>query len=870
MFYIVNEVRSKKRNEIVDEPVNAASFPGKGYHMQTHHCLIRKEVPNECRVLRNKNRTSARVTCSEAKHGSTPGSFLHWLGISRRYTWLRHWSSGPRLAVAMATAGVSAELRSARPTDEFPPPPPPFYHTTNSSFGTKFLHWLLHRCEDTPSLTELHVIEAHNCEVFLYWRRVTQGVPHNVWSNDKRIAKLDGFCFHQTFEDWTGSKMYLMFDGLSHSESCTTKINAKKLKITNNCWKRTTVAERLACSPATKAIRVQSPAGSLRIFACGNRAKRCRWSAGFLRELPFPPPFHSDTAPYSYQSPPLPLKTSMLRAQVNFLNIVATCRWQQTPLDERCTSVYVAIIPNVIHYPRRHLNFDAQLVLGGSRDLSRLGAIVFSAGPHTLPDRSDPQGGSGPTWNYPAPFLESSSSTPSRSYDVLLHRHCGFLRWLLHRCEDTPSLIELHVIVAHNCEVFPFWCRVTQGVSHKAWPNDKRIAKPDNSVVRPAVLDLKSFLFFVVSCSTTHRVHNFAKSNCTCSHKRKRKQFKSLLTLVDAGLRSLRQGGKPALVVRQPLQQWLELACDKEIGWSRFLSVQEQFLHVAICMQNLVHYRTEAQARISRPKQISRSKAGDVSFQESSARVAVTLANKDSYWKRTGTCLIKRMAGNTRLAHCLSTILTCENPVTRPGIESRFALVGGKPSSRSAPMAPKSIVNFSPTDASNVNVYLRVYISHGIRVAAMRASEGTATLSLAPAGGGADNSMFRGTWRAIENRNYTTTGQTLAFHNTVYTTSLIPQPESPQRIPKLEIFLSISKRCRPGPQEESPCHPGATLMAMLAASVPPVVILVTMLPVSISAVILLARVLAIVATSQNFWKLPTYRMSLCGSPALAG
>ncbi|KAJ8870524.1 hypothetical protein PR048_029547 [Dryococelus australis] len=47
-----------------------------------------------------------------------------------------------------------------------------------------------------------------------------------------------------------------------------------------------TVAEQLACSPPTKAIRVQSPAGSLRIFACENCARRCRWSAGFVGDLP--------------------------------------------------------------------------------------------------------------------------------------------------------------------------------------------------------------------------------------------------------------------------------------------------------------------------------------------------------------------------------------------------------------------------------------------------------------------------------------------------------------------------------------------------------------------------------------------------------
>ncbi|KAJ8875285.1 hypothetical protein PR048_023180 [Dryococelus australis] len=74
------------------------------------------------------------------------------------------------------------------------------------------------------------------------------------------------------------------------------------------------VAERLACSPPTKPIRVQSPAGSLRIFARGNRAGRCRWSAGFLGDLPFPPAFHSGAATNSPQSPSSAIKISILRA----------------------------------------------------------------------------------------------------------------------------------------------------------------------------------------------------------------------------------------------------------------------------------------------------------------------------------------------------------------------------------------------------------------------------------------------------------------------------------------------------------------------------------------------------------------------------
>ncbi|KAJ8882834.1 hypothetical protein PR048_014648 [Dryococelus australis] len=52
-----------------------------------------------------------------------------------------------------------------------------------------------------------------------------------------------------------------------------------------------TLAEWLNCSPPTEANRAQTPAGSLGFFVSGNRAGQCSWSAGFLENLPFLPPY---------------------------------------------------------------------------------------------------------------------------------------------------------------------------------------------------------------------------------------------------------------------------------------------------------------------------------------------------------------------------------------------------------------------------------------------------------------------------------------------------------------------------------------------------------------------------------------------------
>ncbi|KAJ8874600.1 hypothetical protein PR048_025466 [Dryococelus australis] len=50
------------------------------------------------------------------------------------------------------------------------------------------------------------------------------------------------------------------------------------------------VAERLACSPPPRRTGLDPRPGHFRIFAWGNRAGRCRWSAGFIDDLQFTPP----------------------------------------------------------------------------------------------------------------------------------------------------------------------------------------------------------------------------------------------------------------------------------------------------------------------------------------------------------------------------------------------------------------------------------------------------------------------------------------------------------------------------------------------------------------------------------------------------
>ncbi|KAJ8868577.1 hypothetical protein PR048_030115 [Dryococelus australis] len=82
-----------------------------------------------------------------------------------------------------------------------------------------------------------------------------------------------------------------------------------------------------------------SKPGHLRMFECGRRAGRCRWSAGFLGVLPFAPSFHSGTAPYSPQSPGSALKTSLSRAATHSSRIRHGLPTEYLQTQQGCTEL---------------------------------------------------------------------------------------------------------------------------------------------------------------------------------------------------------------------------------------------------------------------------------------------------------------------------------------------------------------------------------------------------------------------------------------------------------------------------------------------------------------------------------------------------
>ncbi|KAJ8893885.1 hypothetical protein PR048_006486 [Dryococelus australis] len=134
------------------------------------------------------------------------------------------------------------------------------------------------------------------------------------WSSS---ARRGGHANPASFGRLSASRVDLHYHSLIALSTLITTLSQSHSEVTSEIARRgSRMAEpyRLACSAPTRAIRVQSLAGSLQIFAFGNRAEQSRWSAGLLGDLPPPPPPRHGAAPYSPQSPPSVLKASMLRA----------------------------------------------------------------------------------------------------------------------------------------------------------------------------------------------------------------------------------------------------------------------------------------------------------------------------------------------------------------------------------------------------------------------------------------------------------------------------------------------------------------------------------------------------------------------------
>ncbi|KAJ8882931.1 hypothetical protein PR048_014770 [Dryococelus australis] len=83
---------------------------------------------------------------------------------------------------------------------------------------------------------------------------------------------------------------------------------ADRLRFSRSCWRGDFVHANVTTSlplPATLRQMSYYICGRSWIFICGNPAGRCRWSVGFLGDLPFPQPFHSGAAPYSPRFTPI-------------------------------------------------------------------------------------------------------------------------------------------------------------------------------------------------------------------------------------------------------------------------------------------------------------------------------------------------------------------------------------------------------------------------------------------------------------------------------------------------------------------------------------------------------------------------------------
>ncbi|KAJ8894706.1 hypothetical protein PR048_000013 [Dryococelus australis] len=106
------------------------------------------------------------------------------------------------------------------------------------------------------------------------------------------------------------------------------------------------VAQRLGCSPPPRRIRFDPRSGDSRIFASGNRAGQCRWSAGFLGYLLFFPHLYSGTVPFSLNSTLIVSQDTVVK--LSQLEVVAMCVGTRVCVGERRRHVVCTVGPMLL------------------------------------------------------------------------------------------------------------------------------------------------------------------------------------------------------------------------------------------------------------------------------------------------------------------------------------------------------------------------------------------------------------------------------------------------------------------------------------------------------------------------------------------
>ncbi|KAJ8897803.1 hypothetical protein PR048_003153 [Dryococelus australis] len=130
------------------------------------------------------------------------------------------------------------------------------------------------------------------------------------------------------------------------------------------------VAERLACCLLPRRTEF-NPRPGHRIFACGNSAGRCRWSAGSLGNLTFPPPLHSGAAAYLPCITLIGSQDLAVESSSNFFTHLTPAAVCSRPIAEK----FLQMTRCVGHPPKS----SASPAWGGGRDTSQVGWQSFWA-----------------------------------------------------------------------------------------------------------------------------------------------------------------------------------------------------------------------------------------------------------------------------------------------------------------------------------------------------------------------------------------------------------------------------------------------------------------------------------------------------------